>query len=251
MSTELANPDQLNIRLDGGDLFDNESIKEPCPEEIKISNHPSPPRSPPLPAAKSGYDIDYNNVDLNVNPFKSSGKMPGSPSIGVSKGSSALDEDFNPFKPRKRLSKSPPPVSPPVSSDANLSLNNNNNKVTDAVPKASVDPTTTSTTKPSPKPPVDPTKTAETASESSLDPLSTKKPAPKPSVDPTTVVETTPEPSVKPKTTKKSASKPSVDPVTTTETAVPVESVALVPEKDEATTVPVKQPVKYVNLVII
>ena len=78
--------------------------------------------SPPIPAAKGSYSIDWDNFDENINPFQPTVRLGSSPPVGGGLAGSKAGPGLDPFKPKQKLAKSPVHVAAPKEA---LAMNNN------------------------------------------------------------------------------------------------------------------------------
>lgn len=97
------------------------SVDEPQKPCVTMSN-PTEPESPPIAIPKASYAIDWDNFDENTNPFQSRNQLGSSPPRGAI-GKPIPGEDFNPFKPSRKLAQSPTPSG--EDKPERLSINNN------------------------------------------------------------------------------------------------------------------------------
>ena len=121
------------IEKDKGEIVSTKVNEDLCyPAEDKPSmdeGMESGRDSPAIPISKGAYDIDWDALDENVNPFASKTKMQNSPPSSAPihnnhnemNGFDALED---PFKPRKTIMANTPPGSPSLKQRNNVPLDN-------------------------------------------------------------------------------------------------------------------------------
>ena len=92
-------------------------------DPAKVMSDHEESSSPPIAVPQASYNIDWDSLDENTNPFQSKVRLGNSPPVGGSKMKNDLlpDESANPFKSSRKLAQSPP-ASPKLE---RVSINNN------------------------------------------------------------------------------------------------------------------------------
>ena len=121
------------IEQDKGEIAStkvNEDLCNPAEDKPSMDEGMESGRdSPAIPISKGAYDIDWDALDENVNPFASKTKMQNSPPSSAPihnnhnemNGFDALED---PFKPRKTIMANTPPGSPSLKQRNNVPLDN-------------------------------------------------------------------------------------------------------------------------------